>query len=101
MGKPGFGIFQGRRKSSGNPIDDADVTAFANVSPATEQSTFRVLDRSDIERAKQEKQAQALKKAQEKSSKFGRFSGFGASGNKGRTQSVDEDSPSSSKRYVI
>jgi hypothetical protein len=98
MGKPGFGIFQARRKSSGNAIEDADPTLYLNPSPSTEQSGgFRVLNRADIEKAKQE---QASKKAQEKTSKFGRFSNFGASGNKARTQSIDEDSPSSSKRYV-
>jgi hypothetical protein len=102
MGKPGFGIFQARRKSSGNAIEDADPSAYLPASsPSTDQSGgFRVLSRTDIEKAKQEKQEQALKKAHDRSSKFGRFSGFGASGNKARTQSIDEDSPSSSKRYV-
>jgi hypothetical protein len=99
MGKPGFGIFQARRKSSGNAMEDADSSAYLSASsPSTESpGGFRVLSRTDIEKAKQE---QALKKAHERSSKFGRFGGFGASGNKARTQSIDEDSPSSSKRYV-
>jgi hypothetical protein len=100
MGKPGFGIFQGRRKSSGNAIEDADPNTFLNASPPTESSGFRVLNRADIERTKQEKAEQQLKQASEKSSRFGRLSGFGALGNKGRTQSIDDDSPSSSKRYA-
>lgn len=105
MGKPGFGIFQGRRKSSGNVLEDADPSAYLSASPvttspSTEQGGFRVLNRSEIEKAKQEKQEQVTKKAHEKGSKLGRFS-FGTSGNKAKPQSVDEDSPSSSKRYVI
>jgi hypothetical protein len=97
MGKPGFGLFTGRRKSQSNALEDADPNVYLNPAPSTEQGGFRVLNRADIERQKQET---AAKKSQEKTSKFGRFSTFGASGNKGRTQSIDEDSPSSSKRYV-
>lgn len=105
MGKPGFGIFQARRKSSGNAIEEVDPGAYlpaSSPSTQTEPSNggFRVLNRAEIEKAKLEKQEQALKKGHDRSSKFGRFSGFGASGNKARTQSIDEDSPSSSKRYV-
>lgn len=105
-----MGLFQGRRKSQGNNNAVEDVhpapAAYPNASPTTttmESSTFRVLNRTEIEKAKLEKQEQVVKKANDKSSsKLGRFS-FGTSGNKGRTQSVDEDSPSSStsKRYVL
>ncbi|KAF2280720.1 uncharacterized protein EI97DRAFT_428828 [Westerdykella ornata] len=97
MGKPGLGFLQPRRRSSGNVLDDADPSTHLTAPASTEQSSFRVLSRSDIEKAKQERQEQALKKAHEKTSKFGRFSAFGSSG-KARTRSVDEDSPSSSNR---
>jgi hypothetical protein len=97
MPKGTFGIFQGRRKSAGNAIDEVDARPSPNASPNTESTAFRVLNRDEIlERQKQE----ALRKAQEKPSKFGRLSTFGTSGSKGRTQSIDDDSPSSSKRYV-
>lgn len=99
MGKPAFGLFQGRRKSSSNALENADPNVYLNPAPATETAPsggFRVLERTEIERVKRE---QAAKKPA-KSSAFGRFGHFGAAGNKGRTQSVDDDSPSSSKRYV-
>jgi hypothetical protein len=99
MGKPGLGIFQGRRKSSSNVMDDVvdAAPAPAAASPTTEQNSFRVLNRNDIDKVRQE---QTTKKGhnKEKTSFASRFA-FGT-GNKARNQSVDEDSPSSSKRYV-
>lgn len=100
MGKPAFGLFQGRRKSSSNALENADPNVYLNPAPAPETPSsgggFRVLERTEIERVKRE---QAAKKPA-KTSAFGRFGHFGAAGSKGRTQSVDDDSPSSSKRYV-
>lgn len=95
MGKQGGfgGIFTAaRRKSQSNALDEADPNLAGLEAPG-----FRVLNRAEIERAKQE---QAAKKSTEKTSKFGRFSTFGAAGSKGRSMSHDEESPSSSKRYV-
>lgn len=90
-------LFKNRRKSSGNVIEDAEALAHTNgTSPIGQSSEFRVLDRAEIERKKLE----AAAKQQEKSSKGFRFSAFGSSGKKGRSQSIDEDSPPSSKRYV-
>jgi hypothetical protein len=100
MPKAGLNFFNARRKSSGNIMEDLGNTSPTHgATPSSDHNGggFRVLDRAEIERARQEKQEQAMRKAQEKSSsKFGRFSGFGSSGNKGRTRSIDEDSPSSS-----
>ncbi|KAF2185131.1 hypothetical protein K469DRAFT_577936 [Zopfia rhizophila CBS 207.26] len=100
MGKPGFGLgnIMGRRKSSGNAMEDVGAASPQDNSPAEPTNSgggFRVLGRDEVQKAKQEL---ALKKQQQEKHKFGRFSGFGASGNKARNQSFDEDSPSSSKR---
>ena len=103
MGKPGgLGLFMGRRKSSLNGVDAADLNLAPEPAPAAESGGFRVMSQTEVQRAKQEKQ-ESQRKAQEKaSSKFGRFSAFGGGGNKNRAQSFEEDSPSSStsKRYV-
>lgn len=55
---------------------------------------FRLMSRNEVDKANERRKTME----REKSSKFPRFSGFGASGNKGRVQSFEEDSPGSSKR---
>lgn len=101
MGKPGLGLFTGRRKSSSNVLDE--MTAEAAPSPdgyaaasthAADSGGFRLLSRTEVEKANERRKTME----REKSSKFPRFSGFGTSGNKGRVQSFEEDSPGSSKR---
>ncbi|KAF1942676.1 hypothetical protein EJ02DRAFT_159498 [Clathrospora elynae] len=94
MGRPGgLGLFTARRKSQGNAFDDVDVTTSPDVAAANGDSGgFRLLSRTEVEKAKEHR------KTQEKPSKFPRFSGFGGAGNKGRNQSVEDESPGSSKR---
>lgn len=59
---------------------------------------FRLMSKTEVERKKREEER---RKAQEKAaSKFRPFSGFGNAAHKGRNQSFDDESPSSSKRYV-
>lgn len=101
MGKPGFGFekIMGRRKSSGNAIEDMAVPPVQDSSPAQENresssSGFHVLSHEEAERRRE---SAALKKAApDKKGGFGRFSAFGS--NKTRQQSFEEES-SSSKRY--
>ncbi|KAF2259820.1 hypothetical protein CC78DRAFT_620707 [Lojkania enalia] len=101
MGKPGLGMFTARRKSSGNVLDDTLGPNSSPPAPASDSGGFKVLDRSEIEKRRAEREQQeAARKAHAKGSKFGRFSGFGSSGNKARNQSFDDDSLSSSKRCV-
>lgn len=95
MGKPGLGLFTGRRKSQGNAFDDVDMASSPDVSaaPARDDSGgFRLLSRTEVEKANERR------KTQEKPSKFPRFSGFGSTGNKARNHSMDDESPGSSKR---
>lgn len=95
-------LFKGRRKSSGNAIEDLEreneklTTPPEPVAPVTDSGGFKVLSQSDVAAKKE----MAMRKAQAEKEKprFGRFSGFGSSNNKGRQQSMDDDSPSSSKR---
>jgi hypothetical protein len=102
MGKPGgLGIFTARRKSAGNAVESVETQAAPEAAPATHSGGsgggFRVMTQTDVQRIKHEAEK---KKAMEKSSsKFPRFSGFGGAKDKTRNQSVDDDSPSSSKRY--
>ncbi|KAF2832251.1 hypothetical protein CC86DRAFT_340624 [Ophiobolus disseminans] len=97
MGKPGLGLFTNRRKSSSNVLDE--VTADTAPSPDgyasanADSGGFRLMSRNEVEKANERR-----KTVEKSTSKFPRFSGFGATGNKGRVQSFEEDSPGSSKR---
>ncbi|KAF1845816.1 uncharacterized protein K460DRAFT_285287 [Cucurbitaria berberidis CBS 394.84] len=99
MGKPGLGIFTARRKSQGNAFDQVDVTA--SPSPDTAASAhadpggFRLLSRTEVDKANERRKTQ---EKESKSSKFPRFSSFGAAAHKGRNHSFDDESPGSSKR---
>jgi len=99
MGKPGLGIFTNRRKSSSNALED--MTPDATPSPDgyasanADSGGFRLLSRNEVEKANERRKTMDREKS---TSKFPRFSGFGAAGNKARVQSFEEDSPGSSKR---
>lgn len=100
MGKPSFGFdkIMNRRKSSGNVIDEPFTMTPSNTSPPDTSHSgggFRVMSQVEVEKAK----ADAATKKQTEKSRFGRFSGLGAA--KGRHHSFDDDSPDSSKRYVL
>jgi len=99
MGKPGLGLFTARRKSQGNVMDDVpdpSSTSPDTTAAPTDAGGFRLLSRTEVEKAKEQR------KTQEKSSssKFPRFAGFGHPGSKNRNQSVDDESPGSSKRQA-
>jgi hypothetical protein len=109
MGKPGLGLFTARRKSQGNVFDDIDIstspdrstananataTATATATANADSGGFRLLSRTEVEKAKESRKTQE----KERSSKFPRFSGFSNAGSKNRNQSIDDDSPASSKR---
>jgi hypothetical protein len=104
MGKPGgLGIFTGRRKSAGNTMEGGELQPTPEAAPVVNSGGggggFRVMTQTDVQRIKQE--AEKKKATEKASSKFPRFSGFGGAKDKSRNQSVDDDSPSSSKRYVL
>ena len=103
MGKPGLGLFTGRRKSQSNVLDEAsaanapaspDAAAAAPLPPAGESGGFRLMSRQEVE--KQTERRKTMEK--EKKSAFPRFSGFGSGANKARNQSFEDESPGSSKR---
>lgn len=95
MGKPGLGLFTARRKSQGNVFEEVDMASSPDTSTAPADSGgFRLLSRTEVEKAKEQRKTQE----KERSSKFPRFSGFSHAGSKNRNQSVDDDSPGSSKR---
>jgi hypothetical protein len=101
MGKPGFGFekIMGRRKSSGNAIEDMGAPPVQDSPPAPENrdsgsSGFHVLSHEEAERRRE---SAAMKKAvPEKRGGFGRFSAFGT--NKTRQQSFEEESSSSKSK---
>ncbi|RYN40814.1 hypothetical protein AA0112_g2723 [Alternaria arborescens] len=96
MGKPGLGIFTARRKSQGNAFEEVDIATSPETitAPAADSGGFRVLSKTEVEKAKEQRKTQE----KDRSSKFPRFSGFGGAGSKNRNQSVDDESPGSSKR---
>jgi hypothetical protein len=95
MGKPGLGLFTARRKSQGNVFDEVDISTSPDTTTANADSGgFRVLSKTEVEKAKEQRTTQE----KSRSSKFPRFSGFVNAGNKNRNQSVDDESPGSSKR---
>ncbi|KAI4951257.1 hypothetical protein J4E91_003966 [Alternaria rosae] len=95
MGKPGLGIFTARRKSQGNVFDEVDIaTSPVTTTAPADSGAFRVLSKTEVEKAKEQRKTQE----KERSSKFPRFSGFSHPGSKNRNQSVDDESPGSSKR---
>lgn len=105
MGKPGLGLFTARRKSQGNVFDEVDISstspdrtapppAAAAAAAAADSGGFRLLSRTEVEKAKEQRKTQE----KERSSKFPRFSGFSHPGKQNRNQSFDDDSPGSSKR---
>ncbi|KAF1832904.1 hypothetical protein BDW02DRAFT_501978 [Decorospora gaudefroyi] len=95
MGKPGLGLFTARRKSQGTVFDEVDIsTSPDTTSVPADSGGFRLLSRTEVEKAKQERKTQE----KERSSKFPRFTGFTNGGNKNRNQSFDDDSLVSSKR---
>ncbi|KAJ4344006.1 hypothetical protein N0V95_006426, partial [Ascochyta clinopodiicola] len=111
MGKPGLGLFTGRRKSQSNVLDDVatngaggapaspDVAAPAPAPgppapPATDSGGFRLMSRPEVDKLAERRKTME----KEKSSKFPRFSGFGSASSKARNQSFEDESPGSSKR---
>jgi hypothetical protein len=95
MGKPGLGIFTARRKSQGNAFEEVDIaTSPETITAPADSGGFRVLSKTEVEKAKEQRKTQE----KDRSSKFPRFSGFSSGGNKNRNQSVDDESPGSSKR---
>jgi hypothetical protein len=95
MGKPGLGLFAGRRKSSSNVLEEmTDNAPSPDGSANADSGGFRLLSRTEVEKANERRKTMEREKS---TSKFARFSGFGTNG-KGRVQSVEEDSPGSSKR---
>jgi hypothetical protein len=98
MGKPGLGLFTGRRKSSSNVLEDmaaVNNTAHSPDGPGNVDSGgFRLMSRTEVEKATERRKTMEREKS---TSKFARFSGFGGNA-KSRVQSFEEDSPGSSKR---
>jgi hypothetical protein len=104
MGKPGLGLFTGRRKSQSNVLDDvadrapasphAAAPAAAAASAAGDSGGFRLMSRPEVAIANERRKTME----KEKTSKFPRFSGFGSVANKARNHSFEDDSPGSSKR---
>lgn len=101
MGKPGLGLFSGRRKSQSNVLDDMAAAAPAPASPdvaapapAAPDAGFRLMSRPEVAMANERRKTVE----KEKTSKFPRFSGFGSVASKARNHSFDDESPGSSKR---
>lgn len=105
MGKPGLGLFTGRRKSQSNVLDDVaaagsgapaspDAAAAPAALPAADSGGFRLMSRPEVDKLQERRKTME----KEKSSKFPRFSGFGSASNKARNHSFEDDSPGSSKR---
>ena len=101
MGKPGLGLFTGRRKSQSNVLDDMAATAApaspdvaTPPAPAADSGGFRLMSRQEVE--KQTERRKTMEK--EKKSAFPRFSGFGSTSSKARQLSYEDESPGSSKR---
>lgn len=95
MGKPGLGLFTGRRKSSINALEDmTDNVPSPDGNGSVDPGGFRLMSRNEVEKANERRKTMEREKS---TSKFARFSGFGANG-KGRVHSFEEDSPGSSKR---
>ncbi|KAJ4380056.1 hypothetical protein N0V86_004363 [Didymella sp. IMI 355093] len=103
MGKPGLGLFTGRRKSQSNVLDDMaanaapaspDAAAAAPVPPAGESGGFRLMSRQEVTATAERRKTME----KEKKSSFPRFTGFGSGSNKARNQSFEDESPGSSKR---
>lgn len=101
MGKPGLGLFTGRRKSQSNVLDDiagngapASPDVAAPAPPAGESGGFRLMSRPEVDRIQERRKTME----KEKKSTFPRFSGFGSASSKARQQSFEDDSPGSSKR---
>lgn len=115
MGKPGLGLFTGRRKSQSNVLDDVaanaapaspGAAAAAAAAPATTTTTttpappshdsggFRLMSRQEVSATAERRKTME----KEKKSAFPRFSGFGSGGSKARNQSFEDESPGSSKR---
>jgi hypothetical protein len=98
MGKPGLGLFTGRRKSSSNVLEEVTDTAPSPegyASANADSGGFRLMSRTEVSKAQERRKTMEREKS---TSKFARFSGFGTAGNKGRVHSFEEDSPGSSKR---
>jgi len=104
MGKPGLGLFTGRRKSQSNVLEEVSAAnapaspdaaaAAAPLPPPGESGGFRLMSRQEVE--KQTERRKTMEK--EKKSAFPRFSGFGSASTKARNQSFEDESPGSSKR---
>lgn len=108
MGKPGLGLFTGRRKSQSNVLDDAaanaapaspDAAPFATAAaasapPAAESGGFRLMSRQEVTATAERRKTME----KEKKSAFPRFSGFGSGASKARNHSFEDESPGSSKR---
>jgi hypothetical protein len=105
MGKPGLGLFTGRRKSQSNVLDDMAASAApaspdaaaataAPAPPAGESGGFRLMSRQEVTATAERRKTME----KEKKSSFPRFAGFGSGSNKARNQSFDDESPGSSKR---
>lgn len=107
MGKPGLGLFTGRRKSQSHVLDEVaasgapaspDVAAPAPApapAAAGDAGGFRLISRAEVDKMQERRKTMEKEKP---SSKFPRFSGFGSASNKARNQSFEDDSPGSSKR---
>lgn len=115
MGKPGLGLFTGRRKSQSNVLDDVaatgappspDVAAPAgngtngtngiNGHNGNDSGGFRLISRAEVDKMQERRKTMEKEKP---SSKFPRFSGFGSASNKARNaQTFEDESPGSSKR---
>jgi hypothetical protein len=95
MVKSGLGLFAGRRKSSGNVLEDIEPKPSPDTAPGAESGGFRLMTTTEAEARKREEKRRTHEKA---SSKFRPFSSFSNGGSKARNHSFDDDSLSSSKR---
>jgi hypothetical protein len=97
MGKPGLGLFTGRRKSSSNVLDEPPTAPSPDgyASAGNDSGAFRLMSRAEVEKAAERRKTMEREKP---TSIFPRLSAFGGAGSKARVQSVDEESPGSSKR---
>lgn len=95
MGKPGLGLFNGRRKSSSNVLDELPTAPSSDG--YADSGAFRLMSRTEVEKAAERRKTMEREKS---TSKFSRFSTlpFSGAGGKARVQSLDEESPGSSKR---